>query len=166
VVAAKIAAQLRLVIRYQRNYPDRLEADAADRLRALLEKVPAGEEVASLQGLEGAAAAVYYRQFGSMLTAVGLPGRKKRPSTDPAAARKSIEDPARVLPSPRFREPPRLTTCFAAGSLATGSPGGWLLRPTRRRPRGCGASAARCGRRVGRACRRRQEEGHKGGALY
>jgi CRISP-associated protein Cas1 len=90
VVAAKITAQLRLVIRYQRNYPDRLEADAADRLRALLEKIPTGEEVESLQGLEGAAAAVYYRQFGSMLTAVGFPGRKKRPSTDPANALLSL----------------------------------------------------------------------------
>lgn len=90
VVTAKVTAQLRLVIRYQRNHPDRLEADAADRLRQLLDKVPAAGEVESLQGLEGAAAAVYYRQFGSMLSAVGFPGRKKRPSTDPANALLSL----------------------------------------------------------------------------
>lgn len=90
VVAAKVTAQLRLVARYQRNHPERLESDAADRLRALLDKVPEAAEVESLQGLEGAAAAVYYRQFGAMLTTVGFPGRKKRPSTDPANALLSL----------------------------------------------------------------------------
>jgi CRISPR-associated protein Cas1 len=90
VVAAKITGQLRLVIRYQRNHPDRLETDAADRLRQILDKVPAAGEVESLQGLEGAAAAAYYRQFASMLTTVGFPGRKKRPSTDPANALLSL----------------------------------------------------------------------------
>jgi CRISPR-associated protein Cas1 len=90
VVAAKITAQLRIVIRYQRNHPDRLEADAADRLRRLLEKVPDAADVETLQGFEGAAAAVYYRQFGSMLSTVGFPGRKKHPSTDPANALLSL----------------------------------------------------------------------------
>lgn len=90
VVTAKITAQLRLVIRYQRNHPDRGEADAADRLRQFLSKVGAAEEVPSLQGLEGAAAALYYRQFAAMLTAVGFPGRKKHPSTDPANALLSL----------------------------------------------------------------------------
>lgn len=90
VVTAKVTAQLRLVTRYQRNHPERLEADAAERLRELLDKVPAAGEVESLQGLEGAAAAVYYRQFASMLTTVGFPGRKKHPSTDPANALLSL----------------------------------------------------------------------------
>jgi CRISPR-associated protein Cas1 len=98
VVTAKVTAQLRLVTRYQRNHPDRLEADAADRLRGLLDKIPAAGEVESLQGLEGAAAAAYYRQFASMLTTVGFPGRKKHPSTDPANAllRAREEKPRRL----------------------------------------------------------------------
>jgi CRISP-associated protein Cas1 len=90
VVTAKINGQLRVVQRYERNHPDRLEPGAAEQLRQLLGKLTGAESVESLQGLEGAAAAVYYRQFGRMLTAVGFPGRKKHPSTDPANALLSL----------------------------------------------------------------------------
>jgi CRISPR-associated protein Cas1 len=90
VVTAKVTSQLRLLVRYQRNHPDRLEAGAPDQLRQLLQKIEGTESVESLQGVEGAAAAVYYRQFGRMLTTVGFPGRKKHPSTDPANALLSL----------------------------------------------------------------------------
>ncbi|MGH2628785.1 MAG: CRISPR-associated endonuclease Cas1, partial [Anaerolineales bacterium] len=90
VVTAKVTAQLHVVLRYERNHPGRLEAGAGEQLRQLLEKVPEADSVESLQGLEGAAAAAYYRQFGRMLTTVGFPGRKKHPSTDPANALLSL----------------------------------------------------------------------------
>ncbi len=56
----------------------------------MTQKVETAESVESLMGLEGSAAAVYYRQFGRMLTTVPFPGRKKHPSTDPANALLSL----------------------------------------------------------------------------
>jgi CRISP-associated protein Cas1 len=90
VVAAKLTAQERLIARYQRNHPDQLEAEAAGKIRQLIDKTATAESVDSLQGLEGSAAAVYYRQFGLMLKGVPFPGRKKHPSTDPANALLSL----------------------------------------------------------------------------
>lgn len=46
--------------------------------------------VDSLRGLEGAASGVYFGQFGKMVAPVGFPGRKMRPSTDPANALLSL----------------------------------------------------------------------------
>jgi CRISPR-associated protein Cas1 len=56
----------------------------------VLEKVPTAESLESLQGFEGTAGAIYYKQFGKMLKTVGFPGRKKHPSTDPANALLSL----------------------------------------------------------------------------
>ncbi len=90
VVEAKLAAQRRLMARHQRNHPDALDPGAADRLRDLLAKAKQADSVETLRGLEGAGAAVYYRQFGRMLKTVSFPGRKKHPSTDPANALLSL----------------------------------------------------------------------------
>jgi CRISPR-associated protein Cas1 len=90
VVAAKLAAQERLLARQARNHPGQLEDGAQERIRELTRKVETAESVESLMGLEGSAAAVYYRQFGRMLTTVPVPGRKKHPSTDPANALLSL----------------------------------------------------------------------------
>jgi CRISP-associated protein Cas1 len=90
VIAAKLAAQERLLARHQRNYPGALEEDAPSRIRELIGKVATAESVEVAQGMEGAAAAVYYRQFGRMLKTVPFPGRKKHPSTDPANALLSL----------------------------------------------------------------------------
>jgi CRISPR-associated protein Cas1 len=84
------AAQERLLARQDRNHPGRLESGAQERIRDLIEKVRTAESVESLLGFEGSAAAVYYRQFGRMLTTVPFPGRKKHPSTDPANALLSL----------------------------------------------------------------------------
>lgn len=86
VLAAKLTVQERLLGRHDRNHPGSLELDARERLRGLLEKLAAAGDLEALQGVEGAAASVYYRQFGRMLKTVGFPGRKKHPSTDPANA--------------------------------------------------------------------------------
>ncbi len=84
VITAKLAAQERILARHQRNHPGILEEDAPARIRELIGKVATAESVEIAQGMEGAAAALYYRQFGSMLKTVPFPGRKKHPSTDPA----------------------------------------------------------------------------------
>jgi CRISP-associated protein Cas1 len=90
VVTAKLTAQERLLARQGRNHPGRLEEGAQERIRELIAKVGVAESVESLMGFEGSAAAVYYRQFGRMLTTVPFPGRKKHPSTDPANALLSL----------------------------------------------------------------------------
>src|SRR5206468_1615952 len=90
IVGAKVAAQLRVLLRYERNHPGRFEPASIASLRATQGKVQGADAVDSLRGLEGAAAAVYYGQFGKMLTTVGFPGRKKHPSTDPANALLSL----------------------------------------------------------------------------
>jgi CRISP-associated protein Cas1 len=90
VAAAKLAAQERLVGRHQRNHPGSVEEDAPERIRQMIGKLAEAESVEEIQGLEGAGAAVYYRQFGAMLKTVPFPGRKKHPSTDPANALLSL----------------------------------------------------------------------------
>jgi len=90
IVTAKLTAQERLIDRYRRNHPDQVEEGAQERIRQIIEKIATAESVETLQGLEGAAAATYYRQFGRMLKAVPFPGRKKHPSTDPANALLSL----------------------------------------------------------------------------
>lgn len=90
LVAAKLTAQERLLARYERNHPGRLEATARERIRDLLAKLGEGETLDELRGYEGAGAAAYYSQFGQMLTSIDFPGRKKHPATDPANALLSL----------------------------------------------------------------------------
>lgn len=90
IVTGKLVVQRRLLARYARNHPERLEPGCVDQIRALEHRVRTAETVDETRGFEGAGAAVYYRQFGRMLTTVGFPGRKKHPSTDPANALLSL----------------------------------------------------------------------------
>ncbi len=84
VVIAKMTGQKRVLARYERNHPERIDAGAKTELDRLLTEAETEPSVDALRGLEGAASGVYFGQFGRMLAAVGFPGRKKRPSTDPA----------------------------------------------------------------------------------
>jgi CRISPR-associated protein Cas1 len=86
VVRGKLTCQRRIMIRYERNHPGQLEPDAPDRIQELVDRLPEMTSAEELMGLEGAAASVYYRQFGRMLTTVSFPGRKRRPPPDPANA--------------------------------------------------------------------------------
>jgi CRISPR-associated protein Cas1 len=90
LVVAKLTAQERLLARYERNHPDRLDANARDRIRSVLEKTASATTLDELRGFEGAGAAAYYGQFGRMLTSMDFPGRKKHPSTDPVNALLSL----------------------------------------------------------------------------
>jgi CRISPR-associated protein Cas1 len=90
LAAAKIAAQAGLVARSARNHPESVSAKAASEIDALADKLPGAGDADSIRGLEGCAAAIYYREFAGMLTSVGFPGRKRRPATDPANALLSL----------------------------------------------------------------------------
>ena len=90
LVVSKLQAQRRLVSRHARNHPGVLDADAPERLERLVAGLADAQSLDELRGFEGAGAAVYYRQFGRMLTSMDFPGRKKHPSTDPANALLSL----------------------------------------------------------------------------
>lgn len=90
VVAAKLGAQQALLARQSRNHPEQVEGGAREKIVELIGKAMGAESIEELMGFEGAGAAVYYRQFGKMLTTVSFPGRKKHPSTDPANALLSL----------------------------------------------------------------------------
>jgi CRISP-associated protein Cas1 len=84
IVEAKLMAQQRVLARYARNHPERVDPSVATDLTALVQKLEPASTVDELRGFEGAGAAVYYRHFGQMLHGLPFPGRKKHPSTDPA----------------------------------------------------------------------------------
>ncbi|MFN7961580.1 MAG: CRISPR-associated endonuclease Cas1 [Thermoanaerobaculia bacterium] len=90
VVTAKILAQQRVLTRYARSQRAELESRALEELARLLGQVAEAGTPEGCQGLEGQAAAVYFEQFRHMLTALEFPGRRQRPSTDPANALLSL----------------------------------------------------------------------------
>lgn len=86
-VSAKIANQATML----RRHGD--APDAVSRLRALQHRAPAAESVAGLFGIEGDAAAVYFRSFATMFTVTvrdvvgfGFTTRTRRPARDPVNA--------------------------------------------------------------------------------
>jgi len=90
VVVGKLNAQSRMLWRYERNHPERLDGSAREQLTELIAKVATASTPDELMGIEGSAAKIYYQQFARMLTSIAFPGRKKRPSTDPANALLSL----------------------------------------------------------------------------
>lgn len=83
-VETKLEAAIDLLRGYSRNYT---HPDLASGLAALQDaqsRLPAAQSPAELMGLEGAAAARYFRAF-ALLNRSGLPfpGRRRRPATDP-----------------------------------------------------------------------------------
>lgn len=90
VLMAKLAAQDRLLARYQRNHPNALDATARARIQSCLGKLQQAQTVDELQGLEGTAAAAYFSQLDPMLQHIGFSGRKKHPPPDPVNALLSL----------------------------------------------------------------------------
>ncbi len=90
VVAAKLTAQRRVLARFRRNHPERLDRSALNQIQRLEGSVAGTQSLETLLGLEGSGAAAYYKQFGKMLSSASFPGRKKRPSTDPVNALLSL----------------------------------------------------------------------------
>ena len=83
-VLAKLRGQRSFLARSERNEPGGREAALAELARLLADAAGAGG-IGVLRGVEGRAAAVYFRQFPGMLKSDwGFPGRRRRPPTDPA----------------------------------------------------------------------------------
>lgn len=91
IVAAKILNSRRLVMRFGRNHPVRELAEVS---KGLLESARDARKAASLdtlRGIEGAAAARYFRAFALMVGDSELfNGRSRRPPRDPANALLSL----------------------------------------------------------------------------
>jgi CRISP-associated protein Cas1 len=81
-------------LRNQRTQLQRLNHESKDpevtaalaAMMRFLRKSPGADSVASLRGLEGAAAAVYWPTLGRMIEGAPHPFRRKRPASDPANA--------------------------------------------------------------------------------
>ncbi len=87
IVKGKIFNQRCLLMRAQREGLPGL-GESIDRLKILLQKVDEARSLEEVRGLEGAAAAEYFRQWPKLIRPVGFPfpGRLKRPATDPVNA--------------------------------------------------------------------------------
>jgi CRISPR-associated endonuclease Cas1 len=92
--AARLLVQTRL--RHQREVlrkrnPKRQFDEALAQLQTLLKQVPLAEELATLRGLEGKAAQVYFAALRTLLpTWVGFESRQRRPPPDPFNALLSL----------------------------------------------------------------------------
>lgn len=92
-VAAKVTNQRTVLQRFRRDYRDAAGApvnESIDGMGALLNRVCDIEEMASLRGLEGKAADLYFSVFNQLILsksdAFVFAGRNRRPPTDPVNA--------------------------------------------------------------------------------
>lgn len=91
VVAAKIHNARRVLVRQAREHPTRADSEAVARLGELGEAAEGASDERTLRGIEGTAAAVYFRAMGRLLPpAFAFPGRRKRPPPDPINALLSL----------------------------------------------------------------------------
>lgn len=87
IVAAKISNCIQVLIRYQRHHPNRSTASERAELTTLHEKVERTQTIDSLRGIEGQAAATYFRGFGGFLgPGFHFEKRTRRPPKDPINA--------------------------------------------------------------------------------
>jgi len=84
IVRAKILNQRRVVMRAQREGADEEAADVAAALRVSAERAGGCATLDELRGVEGAAAAAYWRAFSRLVRHPELPfrGRSRRPPRD------------------------------------------------------------------------------------
>lgn len=87
IVKGKVFNQRCFLMRAEREGVSGLE-EAIDRLKALVKKADQVKSLEEVRGIEGAAAAEYFRQWPRLIRALGFPfpGRIKRPATDPVNA--------------------------------------------------------------------------------
>lgn len=87
LVRGKIAGQARLLRQAQIDYPSKLLSDALETLDRASEKIESNEPTPTrkqLRGVEGAAAAAYFKGFGTLFApALDFTGRNRRPPRDP-----------------------------------------------------------------------------------
>lgn len=87
IVRGKILNQRTLLQRAGREGTSEIEGTIAH-LRALAERVDRATALDELRGIEGAAAAAYFREWPKLIKSLGFPfpGRIRRPPTDPVNA--------------------------------------------------------------------------------
>ncbi len=88
LVAGKIANQRRLLVRAQQSLADEVMAQELAALRHRLRDARAARDREELLGVEGAAAAAYFRAFARAIKnpLFTFPGRNRRPPRDPVNA--------------------------------------------------------------------------------
>lgn len=89
MIAAKVGNCRAVLMREQRNHgANDVQAQAAQKLAALLESIRHAHTIPQLMGLEGEAASVYFGVFASLLRGQGFEfsGRMRRPPADPVNA--------------------------------------------------------------------------------
>jgi CRISPR-associated protein Cas1 len=87
VVRGKIASSAAVLRRFRRNHPEALAAAEVEELERSLGAVEAAATADSLRGVEGSAAARYFRALGALVPpALGFDGRSRRPPRDPVNA--------------------------------------------------------------------------------
>ncbi len=91
IVCAKIESSRRALFRYQRNHPDWNPGEALGELEQALRLVERARSRESLWGLEGQAAAAYFRAYSSMFRrSLSFSRRSRRPPQDPVNAALSL----------------------------------------------------------------------------
>ncbi len=87
VVRGKVENAAAVLARHRKRHPDRIEREAIDELLAASRGVESIASLDSLRGVEGAAAARYFRAFPGLLPdGWTFPGRQRRPPPDPVNA--------------------------------------------------------------------------------
>jgi CRISPR-associated protein Cas1 len=87
LVAAKIASSAAVLWRFQKNHPDSMPDSEIAEVERAAEGLEAVSTLDSLRGLEGTAAARYFRCFARMAPAgIGFEDRNRRPPRDPLNA--------------------------------------------------------------------------------
>jgi CRISPR-associated protein Cas1 len=87
VIRGKIESSVAVLRRYKRNHPEALAPDDIEELERSLSTVDAVGSADSLRGVEGSAAARYFKAFGSLVPPhLGFDGRNRRPPRDPVNA--------------------------------------------------------------------------------
>ncbi len=87
IVEARIHNQRSLLRRLNRTADDDTVADVARRIGRLRRKLPLMDSVPRVMGVEGEAAALYWPALSRLLRhGASLPGRQRRPPTDPVNA--------------------------------------------------------------------------------
>lgn len=91
IVRAKVQSGLRVIARYRRNHPEWSADEAVAELERTLAALERPQPLATLRGLEGQAAAMYFQAYGSMFRrSLRFHKRSRRPPQDPVNAALSL----------------------------------------------------------------------------
>jgi len=87
IVEGKIKNQIVLLQRYQRNHPENDFSLSIDKLHESIKTLYVKKKVSTVLGVEGAATAIYFQEFGRMFRKeLKFDGRSRRPPKDPVNA--------------------------------------------------------------------------------